>query len=151
MEKRVRLIPPGYLLLTLIASTVLHYFAPFARLLPSAAALPIGIVLVVVGIVSAGLGAAAFNKAGTAIRPFDPATALVREGIYRYTRNPMYVGLLLISLGAATAFGTLSAFLPPVMFFFILRNRFVLPEEEFLRRTFGDEYAKYTQQVRRWI
>ncbi len=63
----------------------------------------------------------------------------------------MYLGLLLVSVGAATVFGTASAFVPPVVFFFVLRNRFVLPEEEFLHKTFGSAFTSYKQEVRRWL
>lgn len=85
------------------------------------------------------------------MRPFETATVLVREGLYRYSRNPMYVGLLVVAIGAAVVFGTAGAFVPPVIFFFILRNQFVLPEEVFLHRAFGDTYAAYKQKVRRWV
>jgi protein-S-isoprenylcysteine O-methyltransferase Ste14 len=151
MKKPGRLIPPVYLLLTLAASVTLHYTVPFAYLLQGVFPRVIGFALIVVGVATSAAGAAAFKKAGTAVRPFEPAAVLVRAGLYRYSRNPMYVGLLLVTIGAATVLGTASAFVPPVVFFFILRSQFVLPEEEFLHRAFGDAYSTYTQQVRRWL
>ena len=83
--------------------------------------------------------------------PFDEATTLVTGGSYRFTRNPMYLGMVLILLGAALGRGSLGAFLPIPAFVWVIRRQFVLPEERFLEEAFGDAYRAYKQRVRRWI
>ncbi len=145
------LIPPVYLLFTIAATAALHHTIPITHILRSGAADLIGIASIVLGTFVSAMGAGLFKRAGTAVKPFEPATTLVRTGLYRYSRNPMYIGLLLVSFGVAIIFGTVSAFAPPVIFFFILRNQFVLPEEQFLEETFGEEYRQYKEGVRRWI
>lgn len=151
MRKPGRLVPPVYLLLTIAATAALHYALPISDLLRSSAADLVGIAIIALGIITSAVGAGTFNKAGTAVRPFEPATTLVTSGLYRYSRNPMYVGLLLVAFGTSIIFGTASAFAPPVILFFVLRSLFVLPEEQFLEETFGESYRRYKEQVRRWL
>jgi protein-S-isoprenylcysteine O-methyltransferase Ste14 len=92
-----------------------------------------------------------FRRSGTSFNPARPATALVTDGPYRVTRNPMYVGMAGVYAGAAVAAGVLwaLAFLPVVV---IIIDRLIIPREErHLAATFGDEYERYRRQVRRWI
>ena len=77
--------------------------------------------------------------------------ALVTTGVYRYTRNPMYLGMALVLLGCAIVVGVATAFLIPVIFVVIIQYRFILPEEQMLRDLFPEEFPAYCQQVRRWI
>jgi protein-S-isoprenylcysteine O-methyltransferase Ste14 len=76
---------------------------------------------------------------------------LITYGLYRFTRNPMYLGLMLIVLGVAILQGSLAAFLPLPVFAWILQTRFVRGEERFLESLFGAEYLDYKSTVRRWI
>jgi protein-S-isoprenylcysteine O-methyltransferase Ste14 len=92
-----------------------------------------------------------FSRSGTSFNPARPATALVTDGPYRITRNPMYVGMAGLHAGAAVATGVLwaLAFLPAVL---IAIDRLVIPREErHLAATFGEEYERYRRRVRRWI
>jgi protein-S-isoprenylcysteine O-methyltransferase Ste14 len=75
----------------------------------------------------------------------------VTAGPYRYTRNPMYVGLTLILLGAWLLLGTASAMLPIAVFVWFIQERFIRGEERFLDQIFGEEYRGYKSRVRRWI
>ncbi len=80
-----------------------------------------------------------------------PATSLQTNGIYSYTRNPMYVTLLLIYLGLALQFGNWwTLILAPFLIAFIT-YRVIRPEERYLTRAFGEEYMNYQKRVRRWI
>jgi protein-S-isoprenylcysteine O-methyltransferase Ste14 len=92
-----------------------------------------------------------FVKSKNTIITVKPATSLRTDGIYSVSRNPMYVGLLLIYLGLAVQFGNWwTLILLPFLIAFIT-YRVILPEERYLARTFGDEYASYKKRVRRWI
>lgn len=109
--------------------------------------------LVVAGLTASGLGARTVAKAGTTINPMRPgdASALVVTGIYRWSRNPMYLGLLIALLGWA-AFLANAVTLILVGLFVLYMNRFQIgPEERILSERFGAAFSTYRQAVRRWI
>jgi protein-S-isoprenylcysteine O-methyltransferase Ste14 len=78
-------------------------------------------------------------------------SALVTDGIYRYTRNPMYLGMLAVLLGCAVTVGATVALLIPPIFAVIIELRFIRPEEAMLRGIFPEDYPAYCERVRRWI
>jgi protein-S-isoprenylcysteine O-methyltransferase Ste14 len=143
-------LPPHYFLLTLIAQAGLHTLFPMQTLIPTPYSFG-GIVLVAAGIWIASSSSQLFARRGTAIRPFEESSVLVTDGWFHYSRNPMYVALLMINLGIALLLGSASAFLPPVLLALVLRNRFIRVEEKMLADKFGAEYSDYCQRVRRWI
>lgn len=145
-----RELPPVWLLVSLSAMLALHFGWPLGRwLVPpwTHAGWPI----LVVAAVLSGSSARRFLRAGTGVRPFTPASALVRGGAYRFTRNPMYVGLVGVTLGVAIVLGTIAPAIVPPLFFVLLDRRFVRAEEVFLRQRFGDDYDQYCRRVRRWL
>jgi protein-S-isoprenylcysteine O-methyltransferase Ste14 len=112
----------------------------------------IGTILIVLAltlIISAQIN---FRRAGTEIMPASPANkALVMTGPYGFTRNPMYLGLVLLTLGIAFIVATPPFFLVPIAVFFT-NNAVVIPfEEAKMERQFGDEYRAYKSKVRRWL
>ena len=98
-------------------------------------------------------GIAAFRRAGTTVNPLQPenSTALVVGGIYRYTRNPMYLGMVLVLLGCAVTVGASTALLVPPLFMIIIEYRFIRPEEAMLHERFPEAYAAYCARVRHWL
>ncbi|MEI8031981.1 MAG: isoprenylcysteine carboxylmethyltransferase family protein [Chlorobiaceae bacterium] len=120
---------------------------------PSDLNLYASIALVLGGIVLSLAGIISFGRARTTVNPLKPdsATSLVSSGIYRVTRNPMYVGLLLVLAGwAVFLFSPWTLFGPPLFIFYI--NRFqITPEERALSVLFGHEYDAYRSRVRRWL
>jgi protein-S-isoprenylcysteine O-methyltransferase Ste14 len=92
-----------------------------------------------------------FRRSRTSIVPVRPATALVIRGPYRFTRNPMYVGLALLTAGLALFMGTWwpLVLLMPVLL--AVRQFVIAPEEQYLRRRFGADYEAYLHRVRRWM
>ncbi|MBI3855462.1 MAG: isoprenylcysteine carboxylmethyltransferase family protein [Planctomycetes bacterium] len=106
----------------------------------------IGAVVIILGVVS-------FRLARTTLNPMKPdaTTSLVVSGVYRMTRNPIYLGLLLVLLGGA-AFLSNAAAVPLLPLFVLYLNRFqIRPEEKALDARFGREFAAYKARVRRWI
>ena len=98
-------------------------------------------------------GIAAFRKAETTVTPLHPdkASSLVAMGIYQYTRNPMYFGLLLILFSIGLYLQNLaSMFVLPIYIWFISKYQ-IIPEEEALHKLFGQDYINYQDRVRRWI
>jgi len=105
------------------------------------------------GTVIIGLSIVTFNMAETTITPLRPAKVsnLVKTGIYQYTRNPMYLGLLLILFSIGCYLQNLaSMFVLPIFVWFISQYQ-IMPEEEALQKVFGDDYKNYQYRVRRWI
>lgn len=92
-----------------------------------------------------------FLRARTSPLPMRPATALVRSGPYRWTRNPMYLGLLLLYLGAALLFDVPWALLLSPLVVLLVGRLVIRREEKYLEERFGEEYRRYMGQVRRWI
>lgn len=108
---------------------------------------------VVIGITVAGMGVLSFRMAKTTVNPMKPdsSSALVVTGIYRLTRNPMYLGFLWILLGWGIFLSNALAFLA-LPGFVLYMNRFQIePEERALRRLFGQTFVTYVNHVRRWI
>jgi protein-S-isoprenylcysteine O-methyltransferase Ste14 len=105
------------------------------------------------GIVIAGLGSLAFRRARTTTNPMKPATAssVVTGGVYRHTRNPMYLGIAAVLLGWAAFLAVPWAFLGPVLFIAFITRFQIIPEERALAAKFGGEYTEYQERVRRWF
>jgi protein-S-isoprenylcysteine O-methyltransferase Ste14 len=150
MEQKRRIIPPAYFLVSLVAMLGLHRWFPIARLLGPPVSYG-GAVLVVLGLGVAATAATAFKRAGTPVIPFERSTTLVTTGLYRFTRNPMYLGLVTVLVGVAILFGTLGALLPIPLFVWVITTRFIEGEERFLEEIFGEAYAGYRRHVRRWL
>lgn len=105
------------------------------------------------GISIALMGNLAFKKAKTTVNPVNPekASSLVSNGIYKTTRNPMYVGLALILVAWAVYLSSIWMFLGIPAFVIYINCFQILPEERALRQLFGTEYERYTSEVRRWL
>jgi len=144
--------PPLIFLRFLVAATVLEAIAPlpflpahaFARYLSSAA-------LAAGGLLMIGMGTRRFMAAGTNIPPYLPTTALVVDGIYGRTRNPLYLGTTLIYLGLSVAAGSLWAIVLMVPLLWVIHVGVIAREERYLERKFGDAYRAYKARVRRWV
>jgi len=130
---------------------------PVAALPP---ALPLsGGVRVVIALLVAGigltfdlLGLLAFRRSRTTVNPLQPqkASALVTDGVYRVTRNPMYVGMAFLLAAWAVYLGSLWTFLGPVLFIVYITRFQITPEERVLRARFA-EFEAYAAHVRRWL
>lgn len=106
-----------------------------------------------IGVLSAGLGVAAFRRAKTTVNPLSPdaAATLVVVGIYRRTRNPMYLGMLLLLTSWAFLLGNAAAFVVLPGFVFYLNRFQIAPEERILTARFGEQFTRYCSAVRRWL
>ena len=109
--------------------------------------------LALLGVAICVSGVVSFRLAGTTVNPMSPgsSSSLVVTGVYRYTRNPMYLGILLILCAWAVYLSNLAAlaFLPAFVFYM---NRYQIePEERALASLFANEFSKYQAEVRRWV
>lgn len=108
---------------------------------------------VAAGAIIAGMGIISFRRADTTVNPMKPdsSSSLVVSGIYRLTRNPMYLGFLLILLGWAIFLSNALAFLLLPAFVFYMNRFQIEPEEQALTSLFGPAFLSYRRLVRRWI
>lgn len=129
-----------------------------ARVAPSlgldfAIRVPVAVAVALAGLAFDFSGLLAFLRQKTTVNPLKPerATSLVTGGVYRFTRNPMYVGMLLFLLAWGVYLDCLPAFAGPVLFVLYM-NRFQIgPEERVLREKFGAPFEAYMGEVRRWL
>ncbi len=114
---------------------------------------PVAGALALLGLLSAGLGVWEFAWAETTIDPVNVASAstVVRDGIFRYTRNPMYLGMTTVLLGWGVLLAAPWALLGPALFALIVTRFQIVPEERALGAKFGRDYADYRMRVRRWL
>jgi protein-S-isoprenylcysteine O-methyltransferase Ste14 len=92
-----------------------------------------------------------FKKAEIAICPTAYTARLLTDGVYRFTRNPMYLGVIGMLLGLALAVGTVPFYVVALLYFMVINGAFCPYEEAKLRRSFGGQYAEYEARVRRWF
>jgi protein-S-isoprenylcysteine O-methyltransferase Ste14 len=115
--------------------------------------LVVALVLVLMGAAVSLAGVVSFRRARTTVNPLKPekTSSLVCSGIYRVTRNPMYLGFLLVLIGWAVMLGSAFAVFGPVLFVVYISLFQILPEERVLQNLFGDEFTAYRARVRRWL
>lgn len=142
--------PPFLYAGSLAVGAVLDQLVPLPVLSPGRGFGP-GITLVALGLAIAVWCVLLFRRAGTNAPTHRPATAIVTDGPYRFSRNPMYVGVTVLSVGIAlwaNSWWMLGLLIPT---FVIMNVGVVAREERYLAAKFGDEYLAYKARVRRWL
>ena len=141
--------PPLLTLLCLAGGLILHSFSHGPRTIFAHHVL--GLLLVAGGVLISAYAAALFRARKTGLDPHGEATAFVIEVPYTFTRNPMYLGQVLVLFGFAVFFASIAMLLAPIAFFVVV-DRMVIPLEEYnLERIFGSQYVDYKTRVRRWL
>jgi protein-S-isoprenylcysteine O-methyltransferase Ste14 len=149
---KVRFPPPLVFIGFLLIAAVIDRLAGLSglqvplslRLLLASAAIGFGLA---VGIAAIGR----FRRAGTPPQPWREVTALVTTGVYRFTRNPMYLGMASIYLGLALAIGSIAALALLPVVIIVIQAQVIVREEAYMTRAFGAPYADYRKRVRRWL
>ena len=145
-----RVPPPVFFLIGIIVMVLLNSYFPIGRWLDYPWRY-LGIILIVLGF-SLGLGSGLyFRRLGTNPRPGTKATRIVTTGPFKYTRNPMYLGLTTMLIGTAMLLGTFSPLLVIPIFFIIVHTQFVLREEKLMEEWFGEPYLEYKKKTPRWL
>lgn len=142
--------PPLILLGFLLAGLALDWIRPLP-LLPAAAQYAIGGVLVALASAFAFSAIACFLRAGTNVPTRRPATALVTGGPYRFSRNPIYTGMILLLLGIGAMVDSVWIVAMAAPFALVIRYGVIAREERYLEAKFGDSYRTFRNSVRRWI
>ena len=146
----VTLRPPFVYLTSILLGVLLHRFWPI-DVVPQSARFVVGIPLLVVSAGLFGWAVGALRRAGTGIRAYEPTTALVTTGPYRYSRNPIYLGFTLSQAGIGIVLNNawvLGLLIPTVA---LIITQVIVREERYLERRIGAPYLQYRASVRRWI
>ncbi|MEM7192442.1 MAG: isoprenylcysteine carboxylmethyltransferase family protein [Pseudomonadota bacterium] len=145
--------PPILFLAALVIGCLLTYLFPIGPGLaaPNGAGLAVGLAFIAVGMVLGIFPTWRLRKAGTSVMPGETSTVLVQEGAYKVTRNPIYIGLLLIYFGLCLVLTSIWMLLLIVPAMMILHHGVVLREEDYLTWKFGDAYRHYRDRVPRWL
>jgi len=148
----LRIPPPIVALLIAAAMGGISLATPSVEI-PALIRVATAIAIALAGAVIAISGVIAFRRARTTINPLKPETtsAIVTSGVYRFTRNPMYVGLALALLAWAVFVSSVWALLGPAGFVLYMNRFQIMPEERALSALFGTSYSVYRSKVRRWL
>lgn len=145
-----KLIPPVLFFFCLIFMGLLRWLWPVRIIFPFPFNL-LGIVPILAGLLIGFWGVWQFRKSRANIKPFTQPDVFVIEGPYRFTRNPMYLGVVLMLLGAWVLMGAVTPIVG-VVIFAVTANQWYIPvEERMLQDRFGPNFDAYCSKVRRWI
>ena len=144
--------PPVVALITGAAMWGALSFVPSLEV-PSVVRVPSAIAIAVIGLGFDIAGIISFLRARTTVNPMKPSTtsSLVSSGVYRITRNPMYLGMLFILIAWAVLLSSAWLLLGPLIFALYMNRFQIEPEEKALLAMFGNSYAGYKARVRRWL
>lgn len=148
----VRFPPPFVYLGAVAVGGLLHAFVlalPFD--LPMALRMGLGVATALLGVALVAAAIGLFRRTGQDPKPWESTPEIISTGIYRFTRNPMYVGMALLqtSIGISWGNGWILALLPPVLV--TIYTIAIRHEETYLERKFGSTYIEYKRTVRRWL
>ena len=144
-------IPPPIVALT--CALGIFFSKPFFKEFSNANNASISILFFLTGMGCLLLSVKLFNKYKTTINPLQPekATSLVTSGIYMYSRNPMYLGMLFILISAAIRFNIIGGFFAISIFIIFITKFQIIPEEAKLNKIFGEKFIEYKKKTRMWL
>ena len=113
----------------------------------------ISLLLLIIGLFVFISAVKSFRKQKTTVNPLEPrqASSLVVSGIFKYSRNPMYLGMLIILLSISFKFNLVGGILISLFFYLFISRFQIFPEEEAMNELFGDKFIEYSNRTRRWI
>jgi protein-S-isoprenylcysteine O-methyltransferase Ste14 len=148
----VRIPPPLIFLALFCIAAALEYGAAFQHCKgPFSIRLSIAVIVLIFSVYLVLHAFVVLKKRGTYIDPKKPTTQIVEEGSFKFSRNPMYLSLVLVLVGAAVLFFSIWFLFSAVLLWLVLDRTAVAPEEAYLELKFGDRYTAYKTRVRKWI
>lgn len=145
-----KILPPTYFFICLVIAVLLHFFLPITQLINY----PVnwsGLLFILAGGILNIWADRLFKKNNTAVKPDETPTSFIKNGPFRFSRNPMYLGMVLLLLGIGLVLGSASSFLGAILFIAAMELRFIRQEEKIMAEIFGDEFETYKKKVARWI
>lgn len=149
---RVIALPPIIFAAHLALGLLLHWFSPISAIpAPKQVLWAVGSIIAIISGILALSARSAMKQADTAIDPREATTRIVSDGVFRISRNPMYLSLVLLLLGIAVGLNSVWLLLVCPPFVLVIHYGVVLREEHYLENKFEDSYRQYKERVRRWI
>lgn len=145
-----KVLPPTYLLVAIILILLLHFTFPVATIVQIPLNL-IGLFPLVIGVALNLIADRDFKRNQTTVKPYEESGTLITNGVYRFSRHPMYLGFVLILLGISLLLGSISPSVIVIAFTILLEIVFIRVEEKMLNETFQEEWRQYKSKARRWI
>lgn len=145
-----RIVPPIWLLVSAGIMVAIWYWVP-GTVLISPPYTYIGGIVFGLGLMLAVYAKRQFDRVGTPVRPFTESIVVVDTGPFRFSRNPMYVSMVLALIGTGIGLGKIAPFVMVPLFMIWLRVRFIQFEEQVMEERFGEGYLTYKKRVRRWL
>lgn len=142
--------PPMIALVLIILTLILHFTFPIRKIISFPYSLT-GILLIILGLLVSVWGGKTFQKLKAPLIPGTKPTKTVTSGPFRFSRNPMYLGFVLILIGYGIILGSIIGFLAAVIFFLIMHFALIPFEEKLMKKHMGKKYLAYKSKVRRWI
>jgi protein-S-isoprenylcysteine O-methyltransferase Ste14 len=143
--------PPIAWVLAVLAGIALNWLAPLPFIAAAMLAAWVGAMVFALAVALVAWAIVTMTRAGSNVPTNLPTTTIVDTGPYRFTRNPIYLGMVLGLIGLAIAFNSLWLLLTLVPFALVIRYGVIAREEAYLERKFGDVYRSYRSRVRRWL
>lgn len=143
--------PPIAWALAVLAGLAFNWLMPLPFLPAVVSAGWLGTIVFVLALVLVAWAITTMTRAGSNVPTNLPSTTIVEAGPYRFTRNPIYLGMVLGLIGLAIAFNSLWLLMALVPFALVIRYGVITREEAYLERKFGDVYRRYRARVRRWL
>ena len=142
--------PTTYLLIAMIVMIAIHFLFPAALIIPPMWNL-LGLIPLIAGVAINLMADRAFHKASTTVKPFEESSVLVTDGVFRMSRNPMYLGFILVLIGLAVLLRSLSPYAVILLFAIWIQQTFIVVEERMLAARFSAQWQRYRQNTRRWL
>ena len=145
-----KMLPPTYLLIAILMMVLLGFFFPILRVIPPVWNL-LGLIPIAVGITINLIADRFFQQVHTTVKPFERSSALAVGSVYSISRNPMYLGFVLILAGIAILLRALSPWLVVIGFAILIQRIFIRIEERMLAKQFGALWDAYCKHTPRWV
>ncbi len=145
-----KIMPTTYLLIALVLLVALHFVFPLMLIIPPLWNL-LGLIPLALGVILNLAADRAFHQVHTTVKPFAESSTLVTDGVFKISRNPMYLGFVLILIGIAVLLRSLTPYLVVLAYAILMDRLFITVEEGMLAKKFGAQWQTYKESTRRWL
>ena len=149
MDKKKPL-PPTYFLSSIFLIILIHFTWP-GKIIIAFPWILLGLIPAMIGAILNLIADRAFKIEQTTVKPFEESATLITTGVFKISRNPMYLGMALILLGIAIFLGSITPYIIVVLFIILMHNIFINIEEKMLAKKFGDLWIQYKKETRSWL
>jgi len=147
---KIKNIPPTYLFISIVIIGIIYFLFPSFKLIKYPFNL-IGIIFILMGGMLGGKSAKTLKKHNTTVYFKDKSATVVQDGFFKYSRNPMYLGVMLLLVGLSILSKNILSFIAPVFWCLIVNFKFIPAEEKKMEDVLGKVYLNYKSKVRKWI